>query len=54
MTAHNSYDDKKIVCYSFSVFDKRVIAKAFKPEIKKLQKQIEATKNDPDNEGQAK
>jgi hypothetical protein len=42
----------KVYAYRFHQWEKSIIAKALKPEIKKLQKKIEKIENDPNNEGQ--
>lgn len=39
--------------YRFSDCEKKIIAKALVPELKKLQKKIDKIKNNPKNEGQS-
>jgi hypothetical protein len=42
----------KVHAYRFADWEKKAIAKALKPVIKKLEKEIEKIDNDPENEGQ--
>ncbi len=42
----------KTFAYRFIKWERQTIAKALKPEIKKLEKKIERIENDPNNEGQ--
>lgn len=42
----------RVHAYRFTTDEKQIIAKALKPEIKKLEKKIQKIENDPNNEGQ--
>ena len=42
----------RVHAYRFDKWEKKLIAKALLPEIKKLNKKIQAVDNHPDNEGQ--
>ena len=43
----------KIFAYRFCDWEKKLIAKALKPEVQKLEKKIIKIENNPKNEGQA-
>jgi hypothetical protein len=43
----------KVFAYRFTTFEMEVIAKALKPEVKRLEKKIQKIRDDPNNEGQA-
>lgn len=52
MELEYSFEHKGKIAYIFSNEEKKLIAKVLKPEIKKIERQIEKIENHPKNEGQ--
>jgi hypothetical protein len=52
MTLERS-DNRRGHAYKFTAWEEQTIAKALKPEILRIDKQIERLRNHPKNEGQA-
>ncbi len=53
MKVERSFNYKSEFAYIFSKEEQNIIAKALKPEIKKLENKIVRIENNPKNEGQA-
>ncbi len=53
MTPEYSQTDPNGYAYHFEDWEKKMIAKALKPVIKKMEKKIQDVYDDPNNEGQA-
>lgn len=53
MEIERAFKQKDKVAYIFEDWERRLIAKALAPEIKKIEKKIQKIVDDPDNEGQA-
>ena len=52
MQTEISFDRDRALLCRFEKWEMETVARCLKPEIKRLEKQIEKIDNDPDNEGQ--